>query len=195
MLICIPDISGFTKFMSETDYELNSKVVPSLLNEIIYSNEIGLKVSEIEGDAVLFFKRGQLPSLKNLVEQCRFFYTQFYKQMRSLQNDFEDIHEGESIPETLGLKIILHYAEDVDSVQIGKHIKLVGEGIIVAHRLLKNDIKSDEYLLISEDLLKQYDLNELETRLYWDSVKSGQDFYDHLGLIKYSYINLKPLVN
>ena len=194
MLICIPDISGFTKFMSETDYELNSKVVPSLLNEIIYSNEIGLKVSEIEGDAVLFYKRGELPSLKKLIGQCQHFYAQFYKQLSTLQNDFKDVHKGESFPEILGLKIILHYAEEVDSVQIGKHIKLVGEGVIVAHRLLKNKIESKEYLLLSEDLLKQYDFDDLDTRLYWDEVKKGQDKYKHIGEINYSYIDLKPLI-
>jgi len=194
MLICIPDISGFTQFMSETDYELNSKVVPSLLNEIIYSNEIELKVSEIEGDAVLFYRRGELPSLKVLIEQCQYFYTQFYKQLQSLKNDFIAFDGGKKIPKTLGLKIILHYAEDVDSVQIGKHIKLVGEGVIVAHRLLKNKIKSDEYLLLSNDLLKQYNFDELETRAHWANVKRGQDFYEHIGDINYSYIDLKPLL-
>ena len=74
-LICIPDISGFTEFMSDTDFELASKVIPSLLNNIIYSNEIGLKVSEIEGDAVLFYKTGEMPSLTKLYDQCVDFYT------------------------------------------------------------------------------------------------------------------------
>lgn len=194
MLICIPDISGFTKFMSETDYELNSKVVPTLLNEIIYSNEIGLKVSEIEGDAVLFFKRGELPSLKSLITQCQYFYTQFYKQLRDLHDDFKTEKDGKKIAETLGLKIVLHYAEGVDSVQIGKHIKLVGEGVIVAHRLLKNRVKCEEYLLLSNDLLKQYDLKELETKTYWDQLKEGKDYYEHIGEINYSYIDLKPLI-
>ena len=80
-LLCIPDISGFTRFMSEVDFELGSKVIPSLLNKIVYSNEIGLKISEIEGDAVLFYKNGEIPSLKELIDQCRYFYTEFYKQM------------------------------------------------------------------------------------------------------------------
>lgn len=195
MLICIPDISGFTKFMSETDYEINSKVVPSLLNEIIYSNEIGLKVSEIEGDAVLFYKRGELPSLNKLIEQCQYFYTQFYKQLSALENDFDGIKGSKNLSKHLGLKIVLHYAEDVDSVQIGKHIKLIGEDVIVAHRLLKNTIDSDEYLLLSNDLLNHYDFNDLDTKLYWDEVKRGKDYYEHIGEINYSFIDLKPLKN
>lgn len=195
MLICIPDISGFTQFMSETDAGLNSKVIPSLLNEIIYTNEIGMEVSEIEGDAVLFYKRGELPTLKSLIAQCQLFYTQFYKQLKSLKDSFSDIKGGRKIPETLGLKIILHYSKDVDSVQIGKHIKLMGEDVIIAHRLLKNEIKSDEYLLLSQDLLDQYNFEDLETKLYWDEVKNGKDDYKHIGDINYTYINLKPLLN
>ncbi|MBO6880479.1 MAG: DUF2652 domain-containing protein [Winogradskyella sp.] len=194
MLICIPDISGFTKFMSETDYELNSKVVPSLLNEIIYSNEIGLKVSEIEGDAVLFFKRGELPPLKDLIAQCEFFYTQFYKQLRALHDDFKDVKDGKKISQTLGLKIVLHFAKGVDSVQIGKHIKLVGEDVIVAHRLLKNKIDCEEYILLSNELLKQYTFNEADTNTYLDQLKKGKDYYEHIGEIEYSYIDFKPLI-
>ncbi|WP_370000101.1 DUF2652 domain-containing protein [Winogradskyella sp.] len=195
MLICIPDISGFTKFMSETDYELNSKVVPSLLNEIIYSNKIGLKVSEIEGDAVLFFKRGELPPLKNLITQCQFFYKQFHKQLATLNDDFKNNKDGKTISETLGLKIVLHYAEGVDSVQIGKHIKLVGEDVIVAHRLLKNKIDCEEYILLSNKLIKQYDLKEANPNDYLAQLKQGKDYYEHIGEIQYSYIDLKPLIN
>jgi len=78
-LLCIPDISGFTKFMGNTDFELSSKVIPSLLNKIIYSNEIELKISEIEGDAVLFYRTSDLPSFEKLMAQCHFFYSEFYK--------------------------------------------------------------------------------------------------------------------
>lgn len=194
MLICIPDISGFTKFMSETDIELNSKVIPSLLNEIIYSNTIGLRVSEIEGDAVLFYKRGELPELHELISQCEYFYLQFYKRLELLMEKHDNLKGIHHIPKTLGLKIILHYADDVETVQIGKHLKLIGEDVIIAHRLLKNKIKSDEYLLIAESLLEQYDLENLENKLYWDTIREGQDHYKHIGDISYTYIDLKPLL-
>tara|TARA_R110002051_G_scaffold3333_1_gene17995 strand:- start:47 stop:385 length:339 start_codon:yes stop_codon:yes gene_type:complete len=81
-LICIPDISGFTQFMSDTDIELSSIVIPSLLNKIIYANDIDLKVSEIEGDAVLFYRTGDLPPFDILIQQCRKFYIKFYEQLK-----------------------------------------------------------------------------------------------------------------
>jgi hypothetical protein len=76
-LVCIPDISGFTQFMSEVDFELSSKIIPSLLNRIIYSNEIGLKISEIEGDAVLFFRKGLYQVSKPLLSNANFFTRNF----------------------------------------------------------------------------------------------------------------------
>ena len=193
-LVCIPDISGFTRFMSDIDFELASKVIPSLLNNIIYSNEIGLKVSEIEGDAVLFYHSGVLPKLGDLINQCKYFYTEFYKQLEILKKK----HKGEDgalkIPKILGLKIILHFSEEIGLVQIGKQIKLIGEDVIAAHKLLKNDIAMDEYILISEQLMNQYKLGAIDDKVDWSSIKEGEIQEDHLGTIRFNYIDLTPLV-
>lgn len=192
-LICIPDISGFTKFMSEVDFELSSKIIPSLLNRIIYSNEIALKVSEIEGDAVLFYRRGPLPSFKTLVDQCKLFYTDFYKQIDLLIAENSNKFETHAIPKVLGLKIVLHYGLDVGAAQVGNNIKLIGEDVIVAHRLLKNSIKSSEYLMISETLLDEYKERHIHNETDWSELKKGCDYYEHLGEVSYRYIELKPL--
>jgi len=191
-LLCIPDISGFTRFMSETDFELSSKVIPSLLNKIVYSNEIGLKISEIEGDAVLFFRPGELPSYKNLMEQCHFFYTEFYKQLHSLRARYDDNVDAKLIPKVLGLKIVLHFGREVGLVPVGKRIKLIGEDVITAHRLLKNDVPSDEYILISEDLLSQYDQSEKDYEFDWGTCNDGFIKEEHLGQIGFKYIDLEP---
>ncbi|MFK7783009.1 DUF2652 domain-containing protein [Psychroserpens sp.] len=192
-LICIPDISGFTRFMSDTNIELSSKVIPALLNEIIYANDIGLKVSEIEGDAVLFFKKGALPPFIDLINQCKTFFTQFYKQLDVLSKKYSQERGIDNVPE-LGLKIILHYGEDVESVQIGSHIKLMGEDVIVAHRLLKNDIKEDEYLLVSEVLLSQYKNEVIERNFGWGKLQDDEERYKHLGEINYSYVKMNKLL-
>lgn len=194
MLICIPDISGFTEFMSETDFELSSKIIPALLNQIIYTNEIGLKVSEIEGDAVLFFKTGKMPSLEALINQCRIFYTEFYKELQALRVKHKNDKDSETIPEILGLKIILHYGKEIALTKVGNSIKLFGEDLIVAHKLLKNKIIMNEYLLLTEGLTDYYKENNLYDHFDWGSLKQNSIEYDHVGAINYSYINLKPLV-
>ena len=194
VLICIPDISGFTQFMSEMDFELTSKVIPSLLNKIIYSNEIGLKVSEIEGDAVLFFRTGKIPPFSKLVSQCKQFYTEFYKQLDLLRDKY-DAHEGAAkIPKVLGLKIVLHYGEEIGLVQIGKRIKLMGEDVISAHRLLKNDIPINEYIIFSDNLVSQYKHDISNDDFDWATLKESYIDVDHIGKIHFNYIDLSPLV-
>ncbi|HEA30117.1 MAG TPA: DUF2652 domain-containing protein [Leeuwenhoekiella sp.] len=192
-LICIPDISGFTQFMREANFKLTSQVIPALLNEIIYSNELQLKVSEIEGDAVLFYKNGELPDFKSLIDQCHNFYMEFYERLQSLREKYAENQDAESIPEILGLKIILHFGKEIGMVPIGTHIKLMGEDVITAHRLLKNNLDISEYILITDALLSQYSEEEIKINCDWCTLRKSQMDVEHLGIVKYHYIDLKPL--
>jgi hypothetical protein len=181
--------------MSKMDFELTSKVIPSLLNNIIYSNEIDLKVSEIEGDAVLFYRTGGLPSFRALVEQCRYFYTEFYLRLEELRIKHSDLDGASKIPEILGLKIVLHFGSAVALLPIGKRIKLMGEDVISAHRLLKNDIPLEEYIIFSEELISQYEHTVTDGDFDWETLKQGSIKVDHIGTIKFKYVNLTPLVD
>jgi len=192
-LICIPDISGFTQFMSEMDFELTSKVIPSLLNNIIYSNEIGLKVSEIEGDAVLFYRTGEPPAISKLVAQCQYFYKEFYKQLAVLRKKHSDSDGASKIPDMLGLKIILHYGREVGVISVGKRIKLIGEDVIVAHKFLKNKVPHDEYILISESLASQYKNAITDKDFHWANLEKESIEIEHMGNMLFNYINLEPL--
>ena len=55
------DISGFTRFVNETEIDHSRLIIQELLEILINSNQIGLEVSEIEGDAILFYKFGESP--------------------------------------------------------------------------------------------------------------------------------------
>lgn len=192
-LICIPDISGFTQFMREANFDLTAQVIPALLNEIIYANTINLQVSEIEGDAVLFFRSGELPSLEELIDQCKTFYTDFYKRMDRLYREHKKEEDARSISEILGLKTILHYGEEIAMVPIGNRIKLMGEDVITAHRMLKNDIPIDEYILFSEQVYNKFDENAFAQICNWSEIQKGCLDIEHLGVLNYRYIDLDPL--
>ena len=71
-LLFIPDISGFTRFVNEVEIGHSRFIIQQLLDLLIKANEIGLEVSEIEGDAILFYKFGESPALKELYEQVCF---------------------------------------------------------------------------------------------------------------------------
>ena len=52
-LIYIPDISGFTKFVTQTEISHSNHIIAELIEIIINANDLNLQISEIEGDAVL----------------------------------------------------------------------------------------------------------------------------------------------
>lgn len=66
MLIFIPDISGFSKFVNETDVIHSQHIIEELLEILIDANEMNLQLSEIEGDAILFYKSESADSFKDL---------------------------------------------------------------------------------------------------------------------------------
>ena len=51
-LLFVPDITGFTKFVNNTEIDHSQHIISELLENIIDSNQLDLEVSEIEGDAV-----------------------------------------------------------------------------------------------------------------------------------------------
>lgn len=54
-LFLIPDITGFTKYIAAADLQYSQVNIAILLEAILENNKLGLQVSEIEGDAILFY--------------------------------------------------------------------------------------------------------------------------------------------
>jgi len=55
-LLFIPDISGFTHFIQNTEAEHSQHVISELLEVLINANTQNLKLAEVEGDALFFIK-------------------------------------------------------------------------------------------------------------------------------------------
>src|SRR5262245_63813570 len=83
--ILIPDISVFTEFMTNTEKGHGSFVIKYLLDAIIQAVGDEYEVSEIEGDAVLMFRRGSSPSKKDIVTTCLKIFNAFHHQRSWLQ--------------------------------------------------------------------------------------------------------------
>lgn len=85
-LIFIPDISGFTRFVNESEIEHSRYIIQELLEILINANETGLEISEIEGDAILFYKFGDpldLHELYKQVEKCFALFTGILLRMNT----------------------------------------------------------------------------------------------------------------
>jgi Protein of unknown function (DUF2652) len=77
-LLFIPDISGFTSFINEVEVDHSTRLITGLIETIIESNILDLKVSEIEGDAVLFYRFGDEPSFEELVKQAKHMFIELH---------------------------------------------------------------------------------------------------------------------
>lgn len=145
--LLIPDISGFTKFVRSMDMMTGKNIISRLLSAIIESNYLGLEVSEIEGDAILFYKYETKFSVEEILGQYEVMLESFNQELALLSEEL-----GRKID--LTLKLIAHYGK-LAYYKIGKFHKLYGETVIEAHRLLKNPINSNTYVLITDDLLEK----------------------------------------
>ena len=80
-LILIPDISGFTHFVNSVEIDHSHHIIHELLEVILDANQMDLNVSEIEGDAILFYKFGESPDLRLAYEQVEKMFLSFHKHL------------------------------------------------------------------------------------------------------------------
>jgi len=150
-LIFIPDISGFTHFVNSVEIEHSQHIIQELLEVILDANEMDLQVSEVEGDAILFYKFGESPDLSLAYEQVEKMFLSFHKHLQWYES-MRTCHCNACISVIkLTLKVITHYGE-FKEYKIKNFRKLIGKDIIVAHQLLKNEIINHEYWLITSSL-------------------------------------------
>ncbi len=191
-LIFIPDISGFTRFVTETEIQHSQHIIEELLEVILESNQIDMSVSEIEGDAILFYRKGTSPGPVEIGAQTKKMFLNFHNFLRRIESETVCQCGACRSASNLSLKFVLHYGE-ISLSKIREHTKLMGKSIILAHRLLKNNVQSNEYLLLTRDYIDQHGNKIVDTDLDWSDVKEGSITYDHIGMVEYKYINLSPL--
>ena len=190
-LIFIPDISGFTKFVTDTEINHAKHIIEELLEILIDSNQIGLEVSEIEGDAILFYRFGKAPSSADMLRQVEEMFSKFHTHLKKYEKHRICNCGACCTASKLAVKFIAHYGQ-VSINTIRQYKKLFGKDVIVAHRLLKNDIDSHEYSLFTENLLMADETWNKMHEHAWDHVKSSEQEYDS-GKVGFTYLSLHPL--
>lgn len=175
--ILIPDISGFTKFVTETEFAVGQEITKELLEVIIKNNILSLKISEIEGDAVLFYKKKAL-SLNQIQRQ-------FEKMLTRFEEKVQELRQRHGIEIDLSLKMIVHFGE-LSTYVIGRFEKLYGRAVIEAHNLLKNSISSASYLLFTQSVYQQ---NKKDFEASCNSGSQLCEVYGNIEEIGYSYLN------
>lgn len=187
-LLFIPDISGFTKFVQSTEIEHSQYVIAELLEVLISANTEALTLAEVEGDALFFYKEGDIPSQEKLLAQIETMFTAFYSHLKRLEkNRICPCNACASAPK-LELKIISHVGEALQFLTVQGNRKPFGESVIEAHRLLKNTVNSDNYVLISNPLADVIGLSDTYTSMLFH-FKQQSEVYDD-KTITYLYADI-----
>jgi hypothetical protein len=150
-LLFIPDISGFTRFVTETEIGHSRLIIQELLELLINANQTELEISEVEGDAILFYRFGEAPALQELYTQVARMFSDFHRHLQAYDALRFCQCKACISAVNLSLKVITHYGE-FTRYNVKNFQKLIGKDVIVAHQLLKNDIDQHEYWLVTNAL-------------------------------------------
>ena len=187
-MLFIPDISGFTRFVTEMEIDHSRHIIEELLETLINANSIGLEISEIEGDAVLFYKFGDAPDLNTLYSQVEKMFCEFHRHIGGYE--YRRLCQCKACRSAidLTLKVVTHYGE-FTGYNVKHFNKLLGRDVIVAHQLMKNEIAQHEYWLVTNNVLQNKSPEGLKTWMNW----AGSSKQTDAGEISFQYTQLTPL--
>jgi class 3 adenylate cyclase len=157
LVIILADISGYTRFMVETQVAaVHGQVTITLLIETLLAEvDIPLTLHGIEGDAVLLSAAhpGSDEGWSDVLAQVRTKLTRFFEVFLAAIVRAAEVTPCEcpacANVDQLKLKIIVHAGRAVFHTIAGLP-QISGTDVIIAHRLLKNSVPSGEYLLMTD---------------------------------------------
>ena len=172
--IVLLDISGYTRYvrshnlrhiplygahfrhMSEAHAE---QIVTDLLETLVHTMGDLVQVEKLEGDAVLLSARPDEPEdfALALVDRLEGIFPAFHQRIHELAFCRTCLCDCCSQMGELRVKAIAHYGPFLLKEVLGRR-ELAGQEVIRAHRLLKNQVKSREYLLLTDALVRLGDV-------------------------------------
>jgi hypothetical protein len=184
--ILIPDISGYTEFVSKAEIEHGAQILTYLLETIVHAAGDDFVVSEIEGDAVLMYRKGSPPSKQEITEKC----IRIFKAFHETSTTMDGMRVCQCIAckgvVRLSLKFIVHYGT-ISENKVANFNKASGIDMVIAHRLLKNRIEKDEYVLMTRNFLNQTTDADASFELEWFPLKEN---YASIGDIEFYFAPL-----
>lgn len=155
MFFVIADISGYTKFMLTPGTELIhlQGIISDLLTAVIAHVEIPLTIAKFEGDAVFMYAakddKHDWDGVKRILGEKLFaFIEAFDRKLAELASSNHCPCATCVGMGKLKLKVLAHHGQAL-MYEIGGHAELAGADVITVHRLLKNHVPSNKYVLLS----------------------------------------------
>jgi class 3 adenylate cyclase len=154
--LVIADISGYTRFIvSNRVSQLHAElIVTDLIEAVAAEVRHPLRLNKLEGDAAFFvapLEDADAEALDDVIDQVRNFFGAFRDKQAE---HFAGCHGGCRCSacrgiQDLKLKAFVHVGEVIYKT-IGSFQEVAGEDVILVHRLLKNTVPNDEYVLMTK---------------------------------------------
>ena len=190
----IVDISGYTSFIKAHSKSKKSNfikkiidkindghgehIISDLLETVINELDGTLTINKLEGDAALFYS---LPL--NSKEFSIQLINKLLKSINSFNKRINELLFVQSCPcspcnemVNLKLKCFVHYGEFLIK-KIRNFEEIAGQDVIILHRLMKNSINSNEYILFTENASKVSSLKNLK------NLEKRKEIIDDFGKI------------
>lgn len=156
VILAIVDISGYTQFIRAQKWSAihAEEIIFELIEAVIDHAAYPLTLNKLEGDAAFLYAEvtadNQVEVARDVTRQAREFFKVFYERARTLSTERADCDcDACQRIFDLRLKAILHSGEAVFK-KIRQFEELAGEDVILTHKLLKNSVPANEYLLMTE---------------------------------------------
>ena len=174
--LLLADISGYTGFMNDVELEHGadfSRGVPAayavlgaLLDSVIVGLEPDFGVVKLEGDAV--FAAAPAPALDGqggrVLERLDAMYAAFIESRTAAIPSHDHVCTACPAVAHLDLKVVLHRGQSVRQT-VGSGSDLLGPAVTVAHRLLKNTVRTAignrPYIFMTDAAANGLDLPEV----------------------------------
>ncbi|MGB3464272.1 MAG: DUF2652 domain-containing protein [Cyclobacteriaceae bacterium] len=183
----LPDISGFTKFLKETEISHSRHIIEELIAIIIRETKPRFRIVEVEGDALFLYQLAEKIDAETVFKVASDTYIAFHKHLINYERLRICNCGACTAAVKLSLKFIVHSGA-VEFAKVNGKNKPYGLETIKAHRLMKNNIDGRDYILFSKSFTDNHAIDHLPANFY-----RGQQEYDEIGTIHYSYINLRHL--
>ncbi len=190
--LVISDITGYTRFLSESELEHAQEILQSLLELLIDHNRPPLTISRTAGDAVISYSVAGASILgQTFVELMEDTYVAFRRAIELFVMNNTCRCNACANVSALDLKFFVHHGE-FGIQKLGGHDELVGSDVNLLHRLLKNRVVEATgvraYTLYTDAAIEALGLAGFRA-----SLTSHQESYEHLGEVTLWVQDMHPI--
>jgi uncharacterized protein YndB with AHSA1/START domain len=177
--LVIADISGYTSYLAGVELDHAQDILADLMNTVVGSLRPTFRLAKLEGDAAFTYALTSTVDASALMDTVERTYFAFRRRLRDIgQASTCDCNACMRMP-ALDLKFLAHHGTVVRQRIAGRE-ELVGSDIILAHRLLKNEVTERTgvaaYALYTEGCLRAAGVDPMSLGLV-----EHRETYDHIG--------------